>query len=65
MKIRKIHGVEDYLFEQIQKFNGIGCFIKDFIEQAHQFGMLDEKRTGKTRDRKNLSYIIQQMNGCL
>ena len=65
MKIRKIHGVEDYLFEQIQKFNGIGCFIKDFIVQAHQFGMLDEKRTGKTRDRKNLSYIIQQMNGCL
>ena len=30
-------------FEQIEKFNGIGCFVKDFIEQAHQFGMLDIK----------------------
>ena len=57
MKIRKIHGVEDYLFEQIQKFNGIGCFIKDFIEQAHQFKMLN-KKAGKSRDRNNLAYII-------
>ena len=47
----KIHGIEDHLVDQIQRYNGIGCFIKDFIEQAHQFGMKDEKRTANTRDR--------------
>ena len=41
----KIHGVEDHLFDQIKYYNGIGCFIRDFIEQAHQFGNLDESRT--------------------
>ena len=50
MKMIKIHGVEDYFFDQMKKFNGIGCFIEDFIEQAHQFGALDEKRTGKLRE---------------
>ena len=28
-----------------------GLFIECFIEQAHQFGNLDESRTGKLRDR--------------
>ena len=32
-KIIKIHGVEDYSFEQIEKFNRIGCFVEDFIER--------------------------------
>ena len=40
----KIHEIEDYLLNQIKKYNGTGCFIEDFIEQAHQFGMLDEKK---------------------
>ena len=52
MKMIKIHGVEDHLFDQIKHFNGIGCFIEDFIEQAHQFGNLDESRTGKLRSRE-------------
>ena len=43
----------------------LAIFIEYFIEQAHQFGMLDEKRTGKMIDRKNLLYIIQKMNGYL
>ena len=47
----KIRVIEGHLFDQIKKNNGIGCFIEDFIEQAHQFGVLDEKRTGKLRDR--------------
>ena len=51
MKMIKLHAVEDHLFNQIKHFNGIGCFIEDFIEQAHQFGNLDESRTGKLRDR--------------
>ena len=49
-KIVKIHGIEDYLLDQIKKYNGIGCFVEDFIEQEHQFGMLDEKRTANIRD---------------
>ena len=48
----KIHGVEDHLLDQIKHYNGIGCFIEDFIEQSHQFGNLDESRTGKLRDRE-------------
>ena len=48
----KIHGVEDHLFDQTKHFNGIGCFIEDFIEQAHQFWNLDESRTGKLIDRE-------------
>ena len=63
MKILKIHGVEDHLFDQIEKFNGFGCFIENFIEHAHQFGKLGEKRTGKMIDRKSCFYIIKQMNG--
>ena len=51
MKMIKIHGVEDHLFDQIKKFNRIDYFVKNFIEQVHQFGALDEKRTGKLRDR--------------
>ena len=43
IKMVKNHGIEDHLLDQI-KHNGIGCFIEDFIEQAHQFGMLDEKK---------------------
>ena len=55
MQIIKIHVVEAHLFDQIKYFNGIGCFIEDFIEQAHQFGNLDESRTGKIeRQRKSL-----------
>ena len=28
MKMIKIHGVEDHLFDQIKKINGIGCSLK-------------------------------------
>ena len=48
----KIYGIEDHLVPQMKQFNGIGCFIEDFIEQAHQFGMLDESRTSNMRDRE-------------
>ena len=42
-KIVKIHGIEDYLLDQIKKYNEIGSFVEKFIEQAHQFVMLYEK----------------------
>ena len=57
----KIYGVEDHLFEQIEKFNGNNCFIEDFIEQAYQFGMLDEKLTSQMRDRKK-SFVYHSTN---
>ena len=34
-----MHGIEDHLLNQIIKYNGIGCAIK----QAHLFEMNDEK----------------------
>jgi len=52
MDMLKIHGLEDHLVPQMRLFKGIGCFIEDFIEQAHQFGMKEEKRTANMRDRK-------------
>ena len=55
-KIVKIHGIEDHLLDQINKHNRIGCFIEDFIEQAHQFGMIDEQRTANMRDREKVAH---------
>ena len=52
MQMIKIHGVEDHLFDQIKHYNGIGCFIEDIIEQANQFGNLDESRTDNLRNRE-------------
>ena len=46
----KIHGIEDHLLDQIIKYNGIGCFIEDFIKQAHQYGMLEERKSENMRD---------------
>ena len=60
-KMVKNHEIEDYLLDQIKKHNGIGCFIEDFIEQAHQFGILDEKRPANMRDRNKHHLIISKM----
>ena len=57
----KIHEIEDYLLNQIKKYNGTGCFIEDFIEQAHQFGMLDEKITANMKDRVKVSFNHSKM----
>jgi hypothetical protein len=51
MKMPKIHGLEDHLIASMEQWNGIGDFLEDFIEQAHQFGMKEEKRTANMRDR--------------
>ena len=49
----KIHGIEDHLLDQIIKYNGIGYFIEDFIEQVHEYGMLEERKLANMRDRNN------------
>jgi hypothetical protein len=51
MKMPKIHALEDHLIVAMEQWNGIGDFLEDFIEQAHQFGMKEEKRTANMRDR--------------
>ena len=38
---------------KLKKYNEICYFIENFIEQAHQFGALDKRRTGKLRGRQN------------
>ena len=50
-KMPKIHGTEYHFLGQIIKYNGIGCFIEDFIEQVHQYGMLEERKLANMRDR--------------
>jgi hypothetical protein len=51
MKMPKIHGSEDHLIASMDPWNGIGDFLEAFIQQAHQFGMKEEKRTAKMRHR--------------
>jgi hypothetical protein len=54
-KMPKIHGLEDHFIPMLERWNGIGDFLEDFledfIEQAHQFGMKEEKRMANMRDR--------------
>jgi hypothetical protein len=51
MKMPKIHALEDHLIATVEQWNGIGDFLEDFIEQAHQFGTKEEKRMANMRDR--------------
>ena len=60
-KMSKIHGTEDNLLDQIIKYDGIGCFIEDFIEQAHQYGMLEERKSANMRDRENAAHNHSKM----
>ena len=57
----KIHGIEDHLLDQIIKYNGIGCFIDDFIEQVHQYGMLEERKSANMRDRSKVAHNSSKM----
>ena len=60
-KIPKIHGIEDHLLDQIIKYGGIGCFIEDFIEQAHQYGMLEERKSTNMTDRVKAAHNHSKM----
>ena len=60
-KMPKIHGIEDHLRDQIIKYNEIGCFIEDFIEQAHQYGMLEERKSANMRDREKAAHNHSKM----
>ena len=50
MGMLKIHTIEDHLFDQMIYWKGIRYFSEDFVELAHQFGNIAEKRTHSMRD---------------
>jgi hypothetical protein len=52
MKMPKIHAVEDHLLWQMALYVGMGDFVEDFIEQAHQIGRTEDIRTRNMRDRR-------------
>ncbi len=56
MKMPKIHAVEDHLLWQMSLYLGIGDFVEDFIEQAHQIGRTEDNRTRNMRDRRLAVY---------
>ena len=59
--IPKIHGIEDHVLDQIVKYNGIGCFIEYCIEQDHQYGMLEERKSANMRDRVKTAHNHSKM----
>jgi hypothetical protein len=46
----KLHAIEDHLCDQMQKLNGIGDLGEDWVEQAHQVGIRDERRSRSIKD---------------
>jgi hypothetical protein len=52
MKRPKIPAVEDHLLWQMALYAGIGDFVEEFIEQAHQIGRTEDIRTRNMRDRR-------------
>ena len=57
----KIYGIEDHSLGQIIKYNEIGCFVEDFIEQAHQYGVLEEIKLVNVRDRFKAAHNHSKM----
>ena len=56
LKGPKIHQLEDHLLDQMIKWNGIGNFAEDFVEQVHHRGAKEEIRSkGLTR---NKAYLL-------
>jgi hypothetical protein len=47
----KAHLLEDHVIAMMARLNGIGDFMEDFIEQTHQFGDADERRSNGLRNR--------------
>ena len=47
----KAHLLESHSIDQMEFWKGVGDFMEDFIEQAHQWGDHDERRSSGMRDR--------------
>ena len=61
-KMVKIHGIWDHLLNQPMKYNGRECFIEDYIEQAHQIRIFDEKEQLIWKIESKLHLFIQKLN---
>jgi hypothetical protein len=57
MEIPKIHGLQDHLVIMMEQWNGISEFLEDFVEQEHQLGMREEKRTANMRDQVRVANL--------
>jgi hypothetical protein len=47
----KAHLLESHSIDQMEFWKGVGNFMEDFIEQAHQWGDHDKRRSSGMRDR--------------
>ena len=54
-KMVKIHGIEDHLLDKIKEYNGIGCFVEEFIEQMLQYGKVNKKNSKYERQNKTIN----------
>jgi hypothetical protein len=45
----KAHAIEDHLFDQVTRLNGIGDLGEDFLEQSHQDGIRDHARSKNSK----------------
>ena len=56
MRGPKVCSCEDHLASQMIQWLGIECFTEVFIEQSHQTGMLEEKRTSHMSNRAKAAF---------
>ena len=56
-----MHCTEDHLLDQIIKSNRIRCFVEDLIEQTHQYGILEERKSANMRDRSKAAHNYSKM----
>jgi hypothetical protein len=57
MEAPKVHAVQDHLCDQLIQYQGIGDLMEDFVEQAHQDGILDDRRTRSIKDKTVVAAI--------
>ncbi len=57
MEAPKVHAIQDHLCDQLMQFKGIGDLSEDFVEQAHQDGIRDNRRTNSLKDRAVVAAI--------
>jgi len=51
MEAPKVHAFQDHLCDQLMQLKGIGDLSEDFVEQAHQEGIRDNRRRNSLKDR--------------
>jgi hypothetical protein len=57
MEAPKVHAVQDHLCDQLTQYQWIGDLMEDFVEQAHQDGIHDDRRTRSIKDKTIVAAI--------